>query len=273
MRLLRTRPRPSRAGLSLIELIFVVGILVLLARALVESSESMSQLSSSNNTRALLMEQGHDAMQAMLGDLRRSGIRDIGGVEYPFIFERGDPDDLAFDDHEHTPAQQSAEVGDPDFGVPHSIVFVLPANLDGDDRPDLDGDLDGVPELDGDGDGILSESWSDTNGIWDPFMNTIDPDNGLVWNHTEISYVTATGPDGVNYLERRVNADPDSAQRVARDIELLTIETAADTGFAIPTNAIRVRMFFRKLDKRGVLYRHSVEVVISLRNGELEFDA
>jgi hypothetical protein len=108
--------------------------------------------------------------------------------------------------------------------------------------------------------------------LWDAQENTIDPENGLVWNHREISYVPVTRPDGVNYLERRVDGDAATARRIARDVELFTVENAADTGFAIPTNALRVRVFFRKRDKQGALYRHSAEVVISLRNGELEFD-
>ncbi|MEZ6021269.1 MAG: hypothetical protein R3F17_14610 [Planctomycetota bacterium] len=59
-------------------------------------------------------------------------------------------------------------------------------------------------------------------------------------------------------------------KRIAKDIERMWIETPADTGFTIPTNALRISLFLRRTDTDGVVYRHSVSWVVSLRNGELE---
>jgi hypothetical protein len=270
MLLLNARTSTRRSGTSLIEMMIVITILVILTRSLLESSKSMSQMTESTNTRALLAEQAQEAISAIVDDFHATGIRTVNGVKYPYVYENGDAADGSYPGHDHLPALQAAVAGDTDFGVPHSMIFVLPSDLDSNQRPDLDGDLNGTPELDGDGDGTLSESAADTVG-WVDTSNMIDAENGLVWSHDEFSYVTVPGADGINWLERRFNGKAVGAERIARDIELMTIETSADTGFQIPTNALRVRMFFRRFDPSGVLYRHRAEIVVTLRNGALEF--
>jgi len=259
-----------RSGVTLIEIMLVMSILVILTRSLLESSASMGQMTESTNTQALLAEQAQEATSAIVADLRTTGIRTMNGAQYPYIYTDGDAADGIYPGHDHAPAVQTAAAGDDDFGASQSMIFVMPADLDGDNRPDLDGDLDGSPELDGNGDGVLTDNFDDL-AAWNAANNTIDGDNGLVWSHTELSYVVVTTADGVNWLERRVNGQAVGGDRIARDVERMTIETSADTGFQIPTNALRVRLFFRRLDPSGVLHRHRAEVVVTLRNGSLEF--
>ena len=127
--------------------------------------------------------------------------------------------------------------------------------------------INGWPEFDGNGDGRATEDPEDYVGIdWDPLANTIDPDSGVVWSHQEISYVTVTHPDGINYLERRIDTVQNGATRVARDIELVQFDTWASSGFTIPMNTIRVRIFLRRRTEQGALFTHEVEAVVKLRN-------
>lgn len=261
----RTR-RSARAGVSLIEVVLAASILTLLARALVESATSMSRVTSSGNTQTVLQEQGEKALRAIIADLSRSGYTTVDGKLFPYVFTDGVADEPGFEQHGHPLPEQEAEEGDPDFGVLREIVLVQPADVDRDGRPDMDGDLDGTPELDGDGDGVRSESGADLDG-WDPGANDIDPAAGLVWSHQEISYVVVTRPDGINYLERRVDADPDRARRIASDVERVQFDTWESSAWGIPVDSVRVQIFFRRRSEDGTLYRHRAEVVVHLRNG------
>ena len=162
---------------------------------------------------------------------------------------------------------QTAVAGDIDFGPFKEIVFMLPADLDGDDRPDMDLDGNGVPELDANGDGIRTENPVDIDPVWDPVNNDIDPDNGVVWSHNEISYTVMTQLDGRNYLERRVNgANP---RQIARDIERIQFDIG-DTDGTVPPKSVRVRLFFRTINTAGALFQHTNEVTVKLRNGGMK---
>lgn len=256
-----------RAGFSLVELTVVISILSVLALGLVQASESMGQLTASGNTQAGLQREGDRAQRTILADLRWAGIRDLDGRRYPHIFD-GPDSPSGFAEHSYDPAEQDALPGDPDFGLPHALVFVAPADIDADGRPDFDLNRNGIPELNQDGDDQFSESPADLVD-WVAADNFIELETGLVWSRDEISYVVVTGVDGRNRLERRVNADPTSAQTVALDVERLEVESAEDTGFEIPTNALRIAVHFRKSDLIGTVYRYQIEFVVRLRNGEL----
>jgi len=265
----------SKAGLSLIEVVLVTSMLGILTRALVLTTDGIGRVSSTSNTRAVLQVEAEKAARHVIADLRKSGIfvqGRVNGKSYPYFFEGGEPDNAAYDAHTHTPAESEAEAGDPDFGLDREIVFVLPADLDGDDRPELDvyrePPGDGVPELDGDHDGVYSDEDVDTIGIWDPADNTIADPSRVVWSHREISYVVNTAPDGVNYLERRVDGGDGAVRRVAKYIERVVFEDARDSAEGIPPDAVRMRLFLRKRTPEGVLMRHESEIWVSLHNGE-----
>ena len=251
--------RGPRAGVSLVEVIIVASLLVLMAASLVASSSDMSRVTSSGNVMARLQGERQDALRRVTQDLRRAGYVTLNGETYPITFEDG-----AFaPPHGHPVAPQEAEEGDPDFGIMRELLMVQPADIDRDGRPDMDGNLNGLPELDGNQDGIYSESPEDLVD-WDPLQNPINAD-GVVWSHDEISYVVILNPDGSNYLERRVNGDAATAERIAQGVELLQFDLA--DGVEVPLGAARVRLFLRMHDPVGTLYRQAGEVTVRLRNG------
>lgn len=256
---------PSRAGVSLIEVVLAASLLTLLARALVESANSMSLVTSRGSIRALLQVEGQKAVRALIDDLGSSSIRVVNGKSFPYTFDDAEAA-FPFAAHTHSPPSMEAVTGDADFGILREIVFVRPADLDADGRPDMDTDLNGVPELDGDGDGARSESFDDLNGIWIPADNTVDSESGVVWPHTEWSYVLTTRADGINCLQRRMDGDPASAKTIATHVERIQVDTAATCQWTIPLDSVRVQIFFRRRDERGVLFRYTAQVVVAIKN-------
>ncbi|MCB9906334.1 MAG: prepilin-type N-terminal cleavage/methylation domain-containing protein [Planctomycetes bacterium] len=263
---MKHRIRTRRTGFTLIEVLLTASILGVLARSLILLADGMGSMSQAGGSLSLLQLEASKAQDAIMEDLRRSGLRTVGGKSFPHVFEGGLPGP-GFEIHGYAPSNQAAQPGDLDFGPQRSVVFLLPADLDGDGRPDMDADLNGTPELDGNRDGILSEDGADL-GPWDPAQATIDPETGLVWSLSEWGYAVVDGADGRPYLERRRGGA--LQKRVAKDVERMFIETCAQTGYQIPANALRITLFLRRTDTDGVVYRHSVQWVVSLRNGELE---
>ena len=250
----------------MIEVVLVASILTMLARTLVETTASMSRVTSSGNALAMLQEQGERALESIIHDLRRSGSVTVNSRDFPYVFDDGQAD-APFDAHNHQVCDQEAVEGDNDYGVIRELVLVLPSDLDGNDIPDLDMDANGWPEFDGDGDGTATETAADYDGIgWDATLHTIGAETGVVWSHQEISYVTITHPDGYNYLERRTDAGAATTRRIARDIELVQFDTWESSGYTTAMNSVRVRIFLRRRTQEGVLFRHRVEAVVKLRN-------
>jgi prepilin-type N-terminal cleavage/methylation domain-containing protein len=153
----------------------------------------------------------------------------VSGVSapYPYLFVDGNAA-AAFDAHDHAPATENAAPGDDDFGPNREIVLVHPADADDDGDPDFDGT------------------------------------GALVWSTDEISYVLVTGLDGVNVLERRVNGR--SPRTVARNVERVLFDDITTSGFELPLDAIRLRLWFRVPDGRGGFLRHRIEATTRLRN-------
>jgi len=219
---------PGRSGFSLPEVLVVSSILLVVGGAVTASLASLRHLTVTGGEVAELAERGERAMHRIIEDMRRSGFADVGGVAYPHLFDDGGAED-PFDAHAHPPAAKEAAAGDPDFGPNREIVFLLPADDDG----------DGVPDVDDQG--------------------------RLVWGGDEVSYVVLTGPDGVNVLERRVNAA--ASVPVARHVERIAFDDATSSGFQVPLRSVRIRLYFRDRDSEGRAYRYSRECTVRLRNG------
>lgn len=257
----------ARHGFTLIELVIVVTVLAVLAKMLVTTSESMSRMTATGTIEGVLQGEGEEALRNIVDDLRRSGFVTADAKVYPHVFDDGAPTDPDFLGHAHQAAPLTARANDADFGPRRSIVFVLPSDLDGNDRPELDADLDGWPELDGDGDGVVTDEPADVQGIWDENENTISETGGLVWSHAEISYVVVVLADGSRVLQRRVGNDPATARVVARHVERVQFDTPESAAWQIPLGSVRVRLFFRATDSDGRIYRSRHEVTVRLRNG------
>lgn len=230
MRLTKNKNRGSRrAGFTLLETSISVTLVLLMSGTLVMSMQNMQSLAVGNNNRSSLDMMADEALEEMVEDLRQSGDVNVGGLDYPYVFLGGAADGIDFPNHVHAPAADASVPGDNDFGLDSEIVFVRPADIDGDQRPDI-----GV------------------GGV-------------LIWDVTEFSYVVVTRNDGVNTLERRIDGGQPSV--VGRYVERLVVDTATSSGFQIPLGSVRVRIFFRQFDEGGTLMRTTREAVVRLRNG------
>lgn len=237
MRLLhRERARPHRAkGFTLTEVLISATILVGLAGVIAGTMGGLSSMTVSGSVQNQLQDMGERALSSILEDLRKSGWVKRDGETYPSFFEDGAPELEFLERHRHLPPLRRAREGEPDFGPSREIVFLAPADDDVNNRPDID-------------------------------VNT----GSLSWDTRQFSYVLIPGPNGHNLLERRVDAG--FPQVIAHHVERMTIEDAQAAGFEIPLKAVRVRLWFRKADSGGVVYRHRVEAVVQLRNGGIQGD-
>lgn len=216
------------AGFSVVELIVGMTILSLLAASLTRATMGLRELGSAGGVQVELQEMGEAALRSIALDLKRSGFATVGPRDYPYLFEDGVPD-AAFAGHGHAPAASEAVFGNPDFGPTREIVLLRPN----------DADADGVPD--------------------------VGPDGLLVWDPVEVAFVLTTRNDGVNVLSRRTS---DGVVRpLARYVERVAFDDNLTSGFEVPLDAVRVRIFFRKRDAKGTLYRHMAERTVRLRNG------
>ena len=216
-----------RAGFTLIDLLVSAAIFCILIAALGRSITGLAREQTGISTANGLQDMGTRALGAIREDLRRSGFVSANGVDYPYLFEDGAAE-IPFEAHAHAPAAKEAEAGDSDFGPNREIVLCLPADNDGDRVPD------------------------------------VDSGGALVWGADDLSYVVVT-EGGVNYLQRRVNgAQP---RTIAGHVERVAFDDTTTSGFVVPLDAIRVRLWFRTEDSTGLLHRYFVETTIKLRNG------
>ena len=231
----------ARTGLTLIEMIIGLTILLLLAGSLTQSLGNMKGLTTAGDTNGRLQEAGERMLADIVDDMKRSGFVQQGLKDYPFLFNEGDASANwqgvgvnGFGVHSHPAPAHAAQAGDIDFGVTREIVFLLPQ----------DADANGVPDLDASGD--------------------------LVWDAREFSYVLVTRPDGINYLERRV--DGAGARKVGMYVERIAFDDNASTLLTpdpVPLGAIRVQVFLRQQDESGMVHRYTARAVVRMRNGNL----
>ena len=229
----RLATKRPRAGFTILELTISSTLLVMMVASLALSLSRLSSLQKSIETEIRLQDMASSALATILDDLRRSAFVDANGVTYPHLFEDGNAA-LEFNQHDHQPAIQAAQPGDPDFGPIREIVFVLPDDADG----------DGVPDL--------------------------DPSGEVIWTAQEFSYVLNTGADGINRLERRTDALEPAT--VAQFVERVEFDSGPNAGNSIPTeltmpfNTVRVRIWFRAVDGNGHLHTYFVQASTRFRN-------
>lgn len=231
----RPTTRSLTCGMTLVEL--AVGLLALgtLVLAVSRSLASMRQLTLTGKTETRAQEQARRAADRIVDDLRRAGVVTLGALSYPHAFEGGAPepgyDAAGLIAHELAPKE--AQVGDLDYGDDRELLFVLPADADGDRQPD------------------------------------IDPSTGqLVWDATtEVAYVRVRLSDGTNALERRTS---DGSRRiVARGVERVVFETADMVPTPDPPldlDTVRVRLFLRTRSSDGTVHRSRRDIVVKMRN-------
>ncbi len=234
--------RNRRAGFTLLEIVISTTLLLLLAGSLVQALDALKGVTTAGSVESKLQQAGERALLRIIDDMKRSGFvtLDLGGFNqsFPFLFDGGDatvswqgfapPTGMGV--HTHLAATKQAQAGEPDFGLDREIVFVLPADFDG----------NGVPDVDANGE--------------------------LVWDPAQISYTLVTRLDGLNYLERRVNGvNPTKAamfvERIAFD------DNTSSGGVAVPLGAIRIQVFMRQNDDNGQVHRHTARAMVRMRNG------
>ncbi|HUR29337.1 MAG TPA: hypothetical protein VM509_14205 [Planctomycetota bacterium] len=230
---MRHRKIDARGGFSALELTIAVMLLALLAGSLSLALQRMRGMTGSSSARATLQDSAERALKKISTDLSRSGQLTLLGDKFPYLFDEGAATG-AFAAHAHAPATHHAAAGDPDFGPNREVVFVAPRE-------------------------------SDPEGTYGDDVPDIDASGRLIWDAAQFSYVVVTGADGANRLERRTNAA--SPVTIASNVERVVFDDNASSGFVIPVDSVRVRLFFRKVDAQGVLHRHQAEQIIKLRNG------
>jgi prepilin-type N-terminal cleavage/methylation domain-containing protein len=222
--------RSARAGFSMVELAIGLAILSVLVLALNQSLGSVRALTSGGSAQTRLQLEAAQALRDVAREVQRSGFVPIDASHgYPYVFDDGAPPDADMALHAHVPATQTAQPGDADFGPSREVVLVTPLDADADGRPD------------------------------------IGPDGRLIWSPAVASFVVVTGNDGVNVLQRRTNGG--SPRTVARYVERFVCDTSAQDPVNVPLGALRVRLWLRTRDEKGVVYRLHVEETIKLRNG------
>lgn len=329
----------SRAGFTIIELLLAVTLVSTLTAWVVGATRDMGRITESNALDVRLARDGRRAMQRLLADLQRTGIRRLdvlGSVDsdpsddlhFPHVYYDGLPgtpraiggreglDALTFRQRGHTHDAAPIAGADAYRGilglgrndplVQASLILALPADQDGDQRPDMDvlgpaGAPDGVPELDCNRDGVLSQSADDLTHS-DPWLGlsadrcVVDERTRLVWSRGEVSWIVRAASDGSNELVRRVRdlrVDPTDAEYpfraevVARGVDWLDIKYAEDLQYwdrpedvegefgiadaVVPANALCLTLWMRGVDRQGRAHHYRVESIARLPLGEQMF--
>jgi prepilin-type N-terminal cleavage/methylation domain-containing protein len=233
--------RQARGGFSLLEVLVATTILLVLVGSLATTLGAMKGVTTAGGTQSRLQEAGERILKLIAKDMKRSGFVQVGGKDYPFLFNEGNADQdwqgtptAGFSVHSHPAPTHAAQPGELDFGLTREAVFALPQ----------DADADGVPDI-------------DVNGA-------------LVWDAQEFSYVLVTRPDGINYLERRT--DGTDGRVIGMFVERIAFDHNASTLLTpdpVPLGAMRVQVFLRQQDGEGSVHRYTARAVVRMRNGAL----
>jgi hypothetical protein len=275
--LARRTARGGRAGVTILETVMAMSMVVLMGATLIQALEGTQELAVGNNGRAALEMQADQALEEVVADLRSSGRIELDGLLYPYVFDGGLPAP-AFAIHEHAPAEENERPGAPGFGPDREIVFRMPLM---EERPLVNttpaalmnhpDPAQRVPARfypidsgDADDPGVIG----DGTVYWQP-TPALDPATGeLRWSEREVSFTVVTGQDGINALVRREDAG--AARIVARHVERVIFDTPESSGYEIPGDSIRVRIYFRRVEPNGTVSRTRREAVVRLRNSDRE---
>jgi len=261
-------PRGEASGFTVLELAITVVLLLVLSGTVLQTLESMKRMALVGNVRAQAQRDAQRAIETMVEDLRRAGLVELGGLEFPHFILNGtpapgyDPDEL----HTHEPANKQAVAGDFDFGENIGLLFVHPALWPNEvlaaDPAQAQRWPYGRP---------LVTTDTEVYGPGQPVDSAnadfaVADGSALVWNRANtISYTLRTDLTGRNVLMRR---ETNGALRaLARNVERIDFQDAEDLANTIPFNALRVRIFFRVPDERGQIHRFHMEATVRLRNG------
>lgn len=218
--------RAPEQGFSLFEFSASAALLAIMSMVILRSIALVQSTQADASTRANLQAHAERALHAILSDLRRSGHVTVTGRALPYVYDGGVASDPLFVAHNHPPAASAANPGDPDFGDNREIVFALPADADFDGRPDLAG-------------------------------------GKVQWDARDFGYRVVT-TNGVNLLQRTIDGEPQ--RTIASHIERIVFDTAQSSGWTIPSDTVRVRIFLRGFDTERRVLRHETEVTVRLRN-------
>lgn len=268
--------RRSRRGVTILETVMAMSMVVLMGATLIQALEGTQELAVGNNGRAALEMQADRALEEVIAELRGSGRIELSGVQYPHVFEGGVPDPLLAE-HEHEPAVENDEPGEPGFGLDREIVFRLPRT---EDRPlrNLTSAAEMAAGEPARFQPIDPEDLGDFAGDLIYWQSTpaLDPLSGaLLWADEEVSLTLVTGVDGINALVRRrydlaAGAFVGGESIVARHVERVVFDTPETCGYQIPGDSVRVRLFFRRVEPNGTVSRTRREAVVRLRNSDRE---
>lgn len=228
-----------RAGFTMVEVAIATLVLVIVSGALVTALDGLRGAALTGDKSSRLAEQGEVALMKVVEDLRRSG-RVVQATAFPYTFDNGDS--FFNDAHDHVPANENAAPGEPDFGPDREVVMILPRDEDTLGPPAIVGTPDSIPDLDAGGE--------------------------LIWGAQEFSYVLVTWPDGINRLERRVDgAAPGDV--VASWVERIRFDDFNSDPLNVPNSfSMRVQIWLRQPDSRGMVHRWYGEAMVRLRNSE-----
>ena len=214
--------RNARSGMTLVEAVLSMALFAPLMLAFTHVLRVDDASNSLQVEEAVQVTDLHESLQEIAEDLAYSGFSDDG--TYPYLFPAGDPA-ASFADHAHDEPELPVGVGDPNS---QEVVFLLPADDNGDSRPDMDSGGD------------------------------------LLWGSSEFSYVILRDANGMNRVERRT--DGGSGRVLCRNVESLVVDDTESGGLAVPLGCLRVRMTVSKV-VGGRRLSSTGEVTVRLRNG------